>query len=125
MTLPVCIHRKKPTARNMGVVIIAFGGSDAGNWNRCFKYKNIEGTPCLSRAMIAEEEEVYKASWRMRWVEYASWEDLIRDEWKITKNIEWCDKLQKASGGKMPLNEIIDTEQIEKKPFTIQQSLSN
>jgi hypothetical protein len=110
MNLPMCVHRKSVTEKNPGVVVVAFGGNDAGNWDRCFRSKSIEVDPVLSRSMLPEEIEVYQASWRMRWVEYASWERLIRDEWKLTNDMIWCGRIHTVGGVITPLQKILGVE---------------
>lgn len=107
----VRLLRQKPSKRNPYIAILAMcGSSGSGSWPRIFKHRGIDPQWLLERDMVQGERNHYDLSWRYHWVAYRTWNGLIRDEYVVTRDIEWCTKLHGVSGLRRPLAEILKSE---------------
>ncbi|HWV72883.1 MAG TPA: hypothetical protein VN040_14240 [Pseudosphingobacterium sp.] len=95
----VRIHPKIPTKKNPQIIVAVMVGSedDLGTFRRVFKHRGIDPTWILERPMTESEKHRVTISWRLQWYSYTNWRELIEDEWAITNNIDWINKLFKAS----------------------------
>lgn len=78
-----------------------------GTYCRTFEHKGIDPQCLLERDMVPSEIEYVKNTWRLHWFAYSDWKVLIQDEWKLTQNKEWINRLLKASCLKESIEEIL------------------
>lgn len=93
----VRLHRQRPTDRNPYIAVLAMWGDNSWCY-RTFQRRSIDSFWLLERDMTAAEKIDYERRWRYFWLAYKSWEELIGDEYRVTRDTSWCSQLHTVSG---------------------------
>lgn len=111
MDYVVGIHLKQPTEANPTMAVAVYHVGGFGPWHRTLRHRGVDTMPVLLRPMTPEETEVEKKTWRMYSSAYRTWEGLIKDEYHITRDIEWVKQIYALSGLTQPLYDLINFNQ--------------
>ena len=96
--MEVVIFTKKPTEKNPYILAVAMMSPDSwGSFLRTFKHKGIFTEPIARRPMVDFERDNMTRIHRLTWFKYKTWEALIKNEWEITQDVNWCKQLIELS----------------------------
>ena len=102
------IYTRKITLKNSySLLVIYFDPDEIGTWRRRFKKLSVNAFDYLERDMLPAEISLMKKSWRLHHVSYTDWDGLIRDEYFITKDLQWCRKIHSFAKLSKPLEQIL------------------
>lgn len=89
------LHRKSVSSRNPFPLVLVFWDQDSkGPWSKLFRNRGIDPKVLAERDVTTEENSVLLNSWQLRYVQYASWDSLIKDEDRIVADPKWTAKLR-------------------------------
>ena len=112
----IWVFPRTATPKNTYTVFLAYVSSsdDEGTLRRILKHRGIQSFKREVRQMNAEEINNSENAWRMRFHTYDDWHSMIEDEWRITKNREWIDRLISFSNESINAETLI--EKVNKNP---------
>lgn len=106
----VNIWPRTHTKKNPYELAIGFvcSSEDLGTFSRSGQHKGINTNILLaSRPFTAEEVTQNEKSYRLRFVYYKDWEALIVDEYRVTEDADWIEKLITISRSKLTVPQVI------------------
>lgn len=94
--------------KNDFILLCSFYDSDNyGAWQRHLRHMGFNTQPLAERDVVDYEKENIDNSWRLHSYSYRSWTDLIRDEYRVTGDRQWIEKLCEVSREKINPDDII------------------
>lgn len=97
------INKKK----NRIVTVAMCSGDDYGSWMRHLRHLGFDTTAIAERPLTDEEKEVNMKTWRLHHYAYSNWIAFCEDEWEVTHNREWIEKLITLSGQKIDIDKVM------------------
>lgn len=103
------IWRKTPTKKNPASLIVAMvcNSEDLGTWSRSIRHKGGDTNTIAARPFTQEERNQQATAYRLTFHMYAGWKALIVDEFRVTKDANWIEKLLQISRLNTPIEDII------------------